>query len=95
MDQTLDLEGHNKHVRRLVGLKDWARTMELDQGRMTFHVLEAIDPGETILDYARLKNADHIIMGDRANSAMRKILGRVLAKVAAEAPCTVTVARKR
>lgn len=37
MDQTLDLEGHKKHVQRLVGLKDWARTMELDQGRITFH----------------------------------------------------------
>jgi serine/threonine protein kinase len=95
LDQTLDDDGNNKHVQRLVGLKDWARPLSLDQGRATFHVLEAIDPGETILDYARVNNVDHIIMGARANSTMRKILGSVSAKVAAEAPCTVTVVRNR
>jgi serine/threonine protein kinase len=95
LDQTLDAEGNNKHVQRLVGLKDWARAMKLEQGRITFHVLEAVDPAETILDYARINNVDHIIMGARANSAMRKILGSVSAKVAAEAPCTVTVVRNR
>ncbi|MCA3572636.1 MAG: universal stress protein [Aestuariivirga sp.] len=95
LDQTLDEQGHNKHVQRLVGLKDWARPLKLDQGRVTFHVLEAIDPAETILDYARLNNVDHIVMGARANSTMRKILGSVSAKVAAEAPCTVTVVRNR
>jgi len=95
LDQTLDEQGNNKHVQRLVGLKDWARPLPLDQGRVTFHVLEAIDPADSILDYARLNNVDHIIMGARANSAMRKILGSVSAKVAAEAPCSVTVVRNR
>ena len=95
LDQTLDDDGNNKHVQRLVMLKDWARLMNLDQGRATFHVLEAVDPAEMILDYARLNNVDHIIMGARASSAMRKILGSVSAKVAAEAPCTVTVVRNR
>ena len=95
LDQTLDEQGHNKHVQRLVGLKDWAQPLKLDQGRITFHVLEAVDPAETILDYARLNNVDHIVMGARANSTMRKLLGSVSAKVAAEAPCTVTVVRSR
>jgi eukaryotic-like serine/threonine-protein kinase len=95
LDQTLDEQGHNKHVQRLVGLKDWARPLKLGEGRITFHVLEAVDPADTILDYARVNNVDHIIMGARANSAMRKILGSVSAKVAAEAPCTVTVVRNR
>ena len=95
LDQTLDEEGHNKHVQRLVGLKDWARPMKLEQGRITFHVLEAIDPAETILEYARLNNVDHIVMGARANSTLRKILGSVSARVAAEAPCSVTVVRNR
>jgi eukaryotic-like serine/threonine-protein kinase len=95
LDQTLDEQGQNKHVQRLVGLKDWARTMNLDQGRITFHVLEAVDPAETILDYARVNNVDHIIMGARANTTMRKLLGSVSGKVAAEAPCSVTVVRNR
>ena len=61
----------------------------------TFHVLEAIDPADTILDYARVNNVDHLVMGARANSTMRKLLGSVSGKVAAEAPCSVTVVRNR
>jgi serine/threonine protein kinase len=95
LDQTLDEQGHNKHVQRLVGLRDWARPLKLSEGRITFHVLEAIDPADTILDYARVNNVGHIVMGARANSTMRKILGSVSAKVAAEAPCSVTVVRSR
>ena len=95
LDQTLDEEGNNKHVQRLVSLKDWARPMQLGPERLTFHVLEAVDPAETILDYARVNNVDHIVMGARANSTMRKLLGSVSAKVAAEAPCSVTVVRNR
>jgi nucleotide-binding universal stress UspA family protein len=95
LDQTLDDEGNNKHLQRLVDLKDWARPMKLAQGRVTFHVLEAVDPAETILEYARVNNVDHIVMGARANSITRKLLGSVSAKVAAEAPCTVTVVRNR
>lgn len=95
LDHTLDEEGHNKHVQRLVNIKDWARPLNLGDGPITFHVLEAVDPAEAILDYARLNNVDHIVMGARANSTMRKLLGSVSAKVAAEAPCTVTVVRNR
>ena len=95
LDQTLDEEGHNKHIQRLVELKDWARPMKLSPGRITFHVLEAIDPADTLLQYARVNNVDHIVMGARANSTMRKLLGSVSGKVAAEAPCSVTVVRNR
>jgi serine/threonine protein kinase len=95
LDQTLDEQGHNKHVQRLVSLKDWARSLQLGEGQITFHVLESVDPADAILNYARVNNVDHIIMGARANSAMRKILGSVSAKVAAEAPCSVTVVRNR
>lgn len=92
---TLDVGGRNKHANRLVGLKDWAHALGLEPGKITFHVLEATDPADALLDYARLNNVDHIVMGARANSTLRKILGSVSAKVAAEAPCTVTVVRNR
>ena len=95
MDQNLDEQGNNKHVQKLVELKDWARELKLEPRRITFHVLEAFDPAEAILDYARQNNVDHLIMGARENSTLRKILGSVSAKVAAEAPCTVTVVRNR
>jgi nucleotide-binding universal stress UspA family protein len=95
LDQTLDEQGHNKHIQRLVELKDWARPLQLAPGRITFHVLEAIDPADALLDYARVNNVDHIVMGARANSTIRKLLGSVSGKVAAEAPCSVTVVRNR
>jgi eukaryotic-like serine/threonine-protein kinase len=95
MDTSLDAEGNSRHVQRLVGLKAWAHDLQLPSGGVSFHVLEAIDPAEAILDYARQNNVDHIVMGARANSAMRKLLGSVSGKVAAEAPCTVTVVRDR
>ncbi len=95
LDRTLDDEGNNKHVQRLVRLKDWARDLRMPAGRVTFHVLEAVDPAEAILDHARTNTVDHIVMGARENSTMRKLLGSVSAKVAAEAPCTVTVVRNR
>jgi len=95
LETTLDEQGQNKHLQRLVELKDWARDLGLAQGKVTFHVFEAVDPAEAILDYARVNRVDHIVMGARANSTMRKLLGSVSGKVAAEAPCTVTVVRNR
>lgn len=95
LDSSIDEEGNNKHVARIVQLKDWARSLEVPQARVSFHVLEAVDPAEAILDYARSNTVDHIVMGARDNSTMRKLLGSVSGKVAAEAPCTVTVVRER
>lgn len=95
IDSTNDEQGHNKHISRIVQLKDWARTLELPQTRVSYHVLEATDPAEAILDYARSNRVDHMVMGARDNSTMRKLLGSVSGKVAAEAPCSVTVVRLR
>ena len=95
IDPSFDAEGNSRHVQRLVGLKDWAHELQLAPGKASFHVLEAVDPAEAILDYARLNNVDHIVLGARANSVTRKILGSVSGRVAAEAPCTVTVVRER
>ncbi len=94
-DQTLDDHGQNKHLQRLIELKRWAEPLKLPDGKATFHVLEAIKPAEAILDYARANHVDHIVMGARSESAMRRLLGSVSAEVAAHAPCSVTVARRR
>ena len=95
LDASLDDEGNNKHLMRLVRLKDWAHPLGLAPGKITFHVLEEVDPAEAILEFTRFNNIDHVVMGARANTTMRKILGSVSGKVAAEAPCSVTVVRKR
>ena len=93
LDKTLDEQGNNKHVDRLVALRHWAAPLKLDESRLTVHVLEAIDPAAAILEFAEANHIDHIVIGARQNSLVRTLLGSVSAKVAAEAPCSVTVVR--
>src|SRR5712671_5956029 len=93
IDRTLDEQGNNKHIDRMVTLRHWASPLKLDENRLTVHVLEAIDPAAAILEFAEVNHVDHIVIGARQNSLVRTLLGSVSAKVAAEAPCTVTVVR--
>ena len=93
IDRTLDEHGRNKHVDRLVALKHWASPLKLDEQRLTVHVLEAIDPASAIVEFAAANHVDHIVIGARQDSMLRSLLGSVSAKVASEAPCTVTVVR--
>jgi eukaryotic-like serine/threonine-protein kinase len=93
IDRTLDEEGNNKHVDRLVALRHWASPLKLGESRLTVHVLEAIDPAAAILEFAAANAVDHIVIGARQNSLKRTLLGSVSAKVAAEAGCSVTVVR--
>jgi eukaryotic-like serine/threonine-protein kinase len=93
IDRTLDEQGQNKHVDRMVALRHWASPLKLDESRLTVHVLEAVDPAGAILEFADVNHVDHIVIGARTGSVLRALLGSVSAKVAAEAPCTVTVVR--
>src|SRR3984893_16437945 len=90
IDRTLDEEGKNKHVERLVALRHWASPLKLDESRLTVHVLEAVDPAAAILEFADVNHVDHIVIGARQNSFVRSLLGSVSSKVAAEAACAVT-----
>jgi nucleotide-binding universal stress UspA family protein len=93
LNYSLDAEGRNLHVGRLVELRDWAQPLGLAQSRLTFHVLEAPDPADALLAYARDNDVDQILLGARASSTFRRYLGSVSAQIVAEAPCTVTVVR--
>ncbi|THD74179.1 MAG: serine/threonine protein kinase [Bradyrhizobium sp.] len=93
IDRTLDEQGNNKHIDRLVALRHWAQPLKLDDSRLTVHVLEAVDPAAAILEFAEVNNVDHIVIGARQNSLVRTLLGSVSAKVAGEAACSVTVVR--
>jgi len=93
MDTTLDEQGHNKHIDRLVALRHWANPLKLEDSQLTVHVIEAVDPAAAIVEFANTNGVNHILIGARQNSVVRAILGSVSAKVAAEATCTVTVVR--
>lgn len=95
LDTSLDEAGRNRHVDRLVALKHWASPLGIDDGRLSFHVLEAVSPAAAILDYVGANRVDHVVMGARANSIAKSILGSVSGEVAAKAPCTVTIVRSR
>lgn len=102
MDELTDKDGESIHVKRLVQLKHWARPLVLAQkledpargAGITYQVLEAPDPANAIVDFARRNAVDHIVMGARSSSVMRRFLGSVSARVVAESDCTVTVVRE-
>jgi nucleotide-binding universal stress UspA family protein len=102
MDDLVDQQGQSLHVKRLIELKHWARPLQelFDHsdpeqgGRLTFQVLEAPDPATAIVDYARKNQVDHILMGARSASMIRRYLGSTSAQVVAESDCTVTVVRE-
>jgi protein-serine/threonine kinase len=49
-------------------------------GRTTYHVLEAVDPAAAIVEFARHIQADHIVIGARGSSTLRRYLGSVSAR---------------
>jgi nucleotide-binding universal stress UspA family protein len=95
METTLDAEGRSLRMRLLVELQHWARPLGLGVGRITHHVLEGPDPAAEILDFAGSNHVDHIVIGSRGSSTLRRYLGSVSSQVVAQALCTVTVIKSR
>lgn len=93
LDEVEDAKGRNPHLGRLIELKHWSRAIPVAPDRVTYHVLESADPAGQLIDYARHNRVDHIVIGARGSSMLRRYLGSVSARVVAEAPCTVTVVR--
>ncbi len=93
INYSLDESGRNIHVQRLVELKEWGRPLGLSQERITFHVIEHMDPAVALIDYAKLNHVDQVLIGARTTSTLRRLLGSTASQVVAEAPCTVTVVR--
>lgn len=97
MDTLMDEAGNSLHVQQLVAIKHWARPLQqqlqMDEHRLTFHVLESPDTASAIVEFATRNHVDHIVMGARGNSSLRRYLGSVSAQVVAEAECSVTVVR--
>jgi nucleotide-binding universal stress UspA family protein len=88
-----DMHGRNPHLLRMIELKHWARALAIDPARVTYHVLEAADPGAALVDYARNNQVDHVIVGARGTAPVRRYLGSTSTHVVTQAPCTVTVVR--
>lgn len=90
---SVDAQGRSLYINRLVTLKDWARPLHLREDRVSYHVIEAVSAADAILTYAEHNDIDHIVLGARASSAVRRHLGSVSTKVVAESRCSVSVVR--
>jgi eukaryotic-like serine/threonine-protein kinase len=97
VDDFVDAVGRPRHVKQLVRMRHWAgaigTVLDLDERRLTFHVLEAPDAAAALVDFADRNDAEHLVMGARGHSALRRYLGSVSSQVVAQADCTVTVVR--
>ncbi len=91
--QGVDTQGRSAYIGRLVALKDWARPLHLPEDRVSYHVIEAVSAADAILHYAEHNDIDHIVLGARGSSAVRRHLGSVSTKVVAESQCSVSVVR--
>ena len=93
VESDLNADGRNAYVQRLVELKDWARPLVSRPDVVSYHVLEALDAAAALIDYAKHNTVDHIVLGARGSSTVRRYLGSVSSQIVAQAPCTVTVVR--
>ncbi|MBA2352232.1 MAG: bifunctional serine/threonine-protein kinase/universal stress protein [Burkholderiales bacterium] len=83
-----------RHIKHLVNLRRWAKPLELPEERLTYHVLESEKPAAALIDYAKINDVEHILMGAFRRGGTRLFRG-VRAQVVAEAPCSVTIVRPR
>ena len=79
LDQTLDDEGQNKHLGRLVELRHWARPLEMAEDRISYHVLESPDVA------AALRPGDVIAIKGSLGSKMKSVVDAVLAATGGQA----------
>ena len=93
IDTWEDAQGRNLHLQRMIELKHWARPLPIDPTRITYHVLEGGDPGAALVEYARNNQIDHLLLGARGGTPLRRYLGSTSTHVVAQAACTVTVVR--
>jgi nucleotide-binding universal stress UspA family protein/predicted Ser/Thr protein kinase len=96
---TLSGEGEERtaterHIRRLVELRKWAKPLGLPEERVTYHVLESEKPATTLVDYATMNDAELMLIGAPRGGGTR-LRGGICAQVVAEAPCSVTVVRPK
>lgn len=84
-----------RHIKHLVNLRRWAKPLQLPEERLTYHVLESEKPAAALIDYARMNDVDHILIGALHGAASTRLFPGVSAQVVAEAPCSVTIVRPR
>ncbi len=92
--ETEDDVATTQAIKNLVVLRHWAEPLQIPTAAISFHVLEGHDPAATVLAYARANAVDQIVIGaPPPGLPLRALMGTFATKIAAEAPCTVTLVR--
>jgi eukaryotic-like serine/threonine-protein kinase len=84
-------------VRRwqLERLRQWAQGLDLQGHRLSYHVLEARDTAEALLDYARANGTTLMILGAATHGLkMQRLIATVPVRVAMNAPCSVMLVKQ-
>jgi len=89
IEDKVDAEGDNIHVKRLADLRAWAQPLDLPRAKVTYHLVETRNVVAGIIDFARSNAVDHLVIGAPAAGGST----RITAQITAEAPCSVTVVR--
>jgi nucleotide-binding universal stress UspA family protein len=87
----VDADGENIHVRHLAELRRWVEPLGLPRGGATFHLLEGIEIGAAIIEFARANKVEQLVMGVPTSGEIRA--GSLPAQIKADAPCPVTFVR--
>lgn len=83
-----------KHIQLLIELRHWMKLLKIPESRVNYKVVTGHVANE-IIHYATHNVVDHIVLGARGSSSLRRYMGSVSNKVVAEVPCSVTVVRSR
>ncbi|MGZ5091824.1 MAG: protein kinase domain-containing protein [Burkholderiales bacterium] len=85
----------DRHIKRLVELRRWARPLEAREECLTYHVLESDKPARALIDFASMNDVDQVLIGSPRSGAPSHSFAGVCAQVVADVPCSVTVVRPR
>lgn len=78
----------------LVQLMEWAKPLKLPPERISYHVLEALDPASRIVEFAKDNDASLILIGASHKPPNKVTPWRTsMTKIVEEAPCSVHIVR--
>jgi non-specific serine/threonine protein kinase/protein-serine/threonine kinase len=91
IDENVDKAGDNIHVSRMAELRRWAEPLGLPRSKITYHLIEARNIANGVLDFAKTNKVDHLVVG--APTSGGSAASKLTMQITSEAPCTVTVVR--
>ncbi len=81
------------HLEHQIRLRHWVQPLGLPPQRLSLHVIEAMRPGEALLEFARGNHVDMIVLGAPSAGSSFAWWRSVASTVTAHAQCSVHVVR--